>query len=208
VPPATGSISWSNSTQTASNTIYVSHLTVDNIDVDIFLALLKINDYLTIQDSNDSANFQQWIISSTPSVIYNSYLTFPVNLVSGTYSVPLNHPIILSIVSSGVIGPQGLQGFQGPTGSQGSQGDTGIQGPTGPQGLGTQGPTGPQGSSGANGSQGPTGPQGTSGLGSTGSQGPTGPQGSGPQGPTGPQGNIGPAGVSPATNLFNYYNFI
>jgi hypothetical protein len=200
--PTDGDILWNNATQISATSINVSHLTDDNIDIDIFLALLSQTEVITIQDQTASANFQKWTISGTPTNTNpgtsTSYWTLPVTLISsggtGTTGFPNNQLLLLALVN-GVTGPTGSTGPTGPTGAAST-----VAGPTGPTGtLGATGPTGPTGDAstvaGPTGSTGPTGP---TGAGST-SVGPTGPTGpgstiAGPTGAIGPTGSAGPTG--------------
>ena len=151
-PPTSNAIMWNNSIQINSTILYISHLTLDNIDIDVFLALIKSGDNLTIQDQNNSNNYQSWTVSGTPTIIPNNYVSVPVTYVTGGYSFSNGHDIILVPISIGIQGPQGFQGFQGNRGATGSTGATGPQGP-----QGNQGATGPQGNQGATGTQGPNG---------------------------------------------------
>ena len=223
VYPGNGYVVWDNVTQINSGNIYVSHLTDNSIDIDIYLALLAATQKITLQDRNASENYQTWQISSTTSNGSGPtrWTTLSVSLLTssgtGTSNFANDHEIFLA-VTAGIVGPTGPQGSQGPTGlvgatgpqgpsgptGSGATGATGATGPTGPQGdIGTTGATGPTGS-GATGPTGPqgdigatglTGPAGTGDTGATGATGPTGPQGEiGTSGPTGPQGNIGATG--------------
>ena len=98
-------------------------MTQDNIDIDVFLALIKSGDTLIIQDDNNSNNYQNWTVNGTPSIIPNNYVSFPVTYVGGGHSFPNNHNIILVPSSVGTPGPVG------PTGSNGATGATGATGP-------------------------------------------------------------------------------
>jgi hypothetical protein len=150
--------------------IYVSHLTDNDIDIDIFLALIAVGQQFTIQDQNNSSNYQIWSVSSITHNnvgMLTSYFDFGVSYVSSTGTGTGNfsdaHPLFLAI-TSGIVGPTGASGASvtGPTGANGSNGPTGWTGPS---------VTGPTGASGANGVTGPTGW--------------TGPSVTGPTGPTG-----------------------
>jgi len=124
---------WNNATQISSTILYVDHLTRDNVDIDVFLALIKTGDSIVIQDENNSNNYQKWTVSGTPTQTL-VYTSIPVTYVNGGYSFSNGQDIIFIPLSIGVQGPQGPQGFQGPTGSNGtngSQGNQGFQGPTG-----------------------------------------------------------------------------
>jgi len=151
--PGNGDILWNNATQTSATSINVSHLTDDNVDIDIFLALISQTEAITIQDQNSSANYQKWTISGTPTNTNpgaaNSYWTYPVTLISsggtGTTGFANNHPLFLALVN-GVVGATGPTGPTGPTGAASTTpGPTGSTGPTGPTGASTTGPTGPTG---------------------------------------------------------------
>jgi hypothetical protein len=141
-PPANSQIIWNNGTQINSTQLYVSHLTRDGIDIDVFLALIKNGDSLVIQDENNSNNYQKWTVNGTPTIISNNYVSIPVSYVEGGYSFSNGHDIIfvpLSIGIQGPIGPTGSIGSTGPTGNTGATGATGSQGIQGP--TGETGPT-------------------------------------------------------------------
>jgi hypothetical protein len=210
--PGDGFIIWNNIVQTSATQINVSHLTDNNEDIDVFLALLQQTEQILIQDQSVSANYQTWTISGTPTNINpgasNSYWTYPVTLTgsggTGTSGFANNLPLLLALVNGisgptgpiGPTGPTGATGPTGPTGATGPTGPTGATGPTGPTGpTGAIGPTGPTGSTGAIGPTGPTGPTGAQGI--VGPTGPTGPTGStGAIGPTGPTGSTGPNSIT------------
>ena len=168
---------WNNATQISATQININHLNDDNVDIDIFLALIKTSDVIFVQDKNNSGNYQKWTVSATPTMQVN-YIEIPVTLSTsagtGTTNFSNNHPIIVAIISTGIVGPTGATGPVGATGATGPQGvtgnagATGATGPTGP--IGATGPTGPTGPAGVTGSTGPTGV--------TGSTGPTGASGS------------------------------
>lgn len=134
-PPTTKEIRWNNATQINSTQLYISHLTRDNVDIDVFLSLISDNDSLIIQDENNSNNYQRWEVNGTPTIIPNDYVSVPVTYVGGGYTFSNGHDIILVPLSIGLQGPQGIQGPIGATGPTGATGSQGIQGPTGSNGL-------------------------------------------------------------------------
>lgn len=145
--PTNNHLGWDNATQTSSTALRVSHIDQDNQDDGVFLDLVNQGDILIIQDKNDSANYQKWEVTGTPT--YNpTWDNFPVTLLAsagtGATNFANNHAVLLIIISVGAVGPQGPQGIQG------------IQGPTGP--------TGPAGATGATGANGTNGTNGTNGL--------------------------------------------
>jgi hypothetical protein len=114
-PPSNSQIIWNDATQINSTIIYVDHITTDNIDIDVFLALIKTGDNIIIQDANDSTAYQKWTVSGTVSQTL-VYTTIPVTYVEGGHQYTNGENIIFIPLSIGISGPQGVQGFQGPTG--------------------------------------------------------------------------------------------
>jgi len=148
-PPASGEVRWDNSTQISSTNLYVSHLTSDNTDIDVFLALISNGDALIIQDEVNSDNNQRWTVNGTPSITPNNYVTIPVTYVNGGYTFSNDQSIIFAPLSIGAQGPQGPQGTTGNNGPTGATGSTGATGPTGSTGAtGSIGPTGATGATG------------------------------------------------------------
>jgi hypothetical protein len=202
--PGSGYLLWNNSTLLSATNIHISHLTDDNIDIDIFLALINLNDVLIIQDRNNSANYQKWQVNGTPTVHVNSYVEFPVALLdSGGSAITGNQAIFLAIVSTPVDGATGVQGASGATGF----GEQGIQGASGATGsAGTNGTNGATGLSGSNGTNGATGTAGVNGAtGSAGVNGATGTAGidgaTGTAGTNGTNGATGSSGTNGATGI-------
>jgi hypothetical protein len=203
--PGDGDLLWNTATQISATQISISHLTDDNIDVDIFLAQLKQTEILTIQSQTSSSNYQTWRINGTPTNTNpgasNSYWNYPVALVAsggtGTTNFSNGQALFVALVN-------GAEGATGPTGATGVgiTGATGVQGVTGPTGVtgatGLQGTTGPTGVTGATGVQGTTGPTGATGVGITGATGVAG--ATGVQGTTGPTGATG-VGITGATGV-------
>lgn len=138
--PGSGYIIWNNATQTAATTLHISHLTRNSIDIDYLLGLIKFGDTLLVQDSEDSADFQQWQVSSAITVVTNSYVQVPVTLVdsggNGSTGFSNNTDILVVLAVAGEIGPTGPTGpsVTGPTGAVGGTGPAGPTGATGPQG--------------------------------------------------------------------------
>lgn len=143
VPPASGDISYNNVTQISSTIIYLNNFTSDNYDIAAFLTALTAGYQFSIQDANNSANFQTWLVTSPPTA-NTGYYTISVSMVSsggtGTTNFPNNHAVILIVNRIGAQGPQGPQGqgvqtsyfIQGNQFSLGGSG-TGVQNITGLQ---------------------------------------------------------------------------
>jgi len=142
--PADGYLRWNNATQTSATSLYVNHLTSDNIDIDLFLAILKPEDKVYVQDANNSDNYQQFKVTGAPNTGVNTYVQIPVSYIgaggTGVTGFANNHNLVLITFASGVQGTTGLQGTIGTQGVVGLQGPQGTQGVQGIQGiLGTQG---------------------------------------------------------------------
>jgi hypothetical protein len=137
--------------------------------------LIKAGDFLIIQNSTDSTEYQKWEVTGDP-VEFSTYDQIPATYVEGGHIFSNNDAVFLAVVRLGVTGPQGPEGPQGPTGATGPEGPQGIQGEQGIQGIqGETGATGPEGPQGPTGATGPTGPTGATGA--TGETGATGPAG-------------------------------
>lgn len=106
--PGDGYMLWNNATQTSATALLFSHLTQDDLDIDIFLSFLATGDTIIIQDADDSGNFQEWEITGTPTNTNpgtaTSYWTAPVVLQSsggtGTTGFPNNHSLIAVIFTA------------------------------------------------------------------------------------------------------------
>ena len=204
--PGSGHILWNNAVHASATALDISFLTSTSVDITVFLGLLKDQDRLTIQDSDNSPSYQTWKVNGTPTK-YSTYIQVPVTLISsggeGSTSFGSEDQIILIISNVGNQGIQGSTGTQGITGAQGVQGIQGqaiqgIQGITGSQGIqGSAGAVGNQGIQGIQGTQGIQGIQGQAIQGTTGLTGPIGYQGvQGIQGTTGSQGTQGIQGIT------------
>ena len=62
--PGTGLLSWNNTSQLAATQLQINHIDQDNVDIDIFLALLNVGDSVIVQDRSDSNNYQAWVAVS------------------------------------------------------------------------------------------------------------------------------------------------
>jgi hypothetical protein len=136
--PTNTHLGWNNATQTSSTALRVSHIDQDNQDDQVFLDLVNQGDILIIQDKNDSANYQKWEVTGTPT--YNpTWDNFPVTLLAsagtGTTNFANNESLLLIIISVGAVGPQGPQGIQGIQGVPGVAGVNGINGTNGTNGI-------------------------------------------------------------------------
>lgn len=92
--PGNGDVRWDNATQASATQIAIDMVTDDGIDVTAFAGRVAAGDYLRIQDKDDAARFQNWLV--TASVVETGWLRLTVSPVtSGGGNLPNNHPIVL-----------------------------------------------------------------------------------------------------------------
>jgi hypothetical protein len=111
--PTSGKVIWNNTTQSSSTLLNVSHTDADTTDVSLFLDLIAQNDIIILQDENNSANYQKWQVSGSPTYA-TTYDSFPVTLIAsgglGTTNFSNNHSLIVVLINAGATGPQGPSG--------------------------------------------------------------------------------------------------
>jgi len=96
---------WNNATQASATWINLSHLTQDGVDIDLLLATLTPGQVLLLQDRNNSANYQRWLVSGATTNFNpgaaNSYWQVPVTLLAsggtGTTNFPNNHELLVML---------------------------------------------------------------------------------------------------------------
>jgi len=103
-PPADGFIYYNHPNQSLARIIYISHITDDSIDIEIFFSnLSQLND-VYIQQKSQSSNFIRYNISAPATIIAGSYISIPVYPTSyggtGETSFGVNEPILLSFFTN------------------------------------------------------------------------------------------------------------
>ena len=118
-PPPSGFIRYNNIVQDNATEIYISHLTRDNIDIDVFFNQITIITEVYIQDQNSSTDFIQYNVVATPSITPNSYVTLSVSKRSsngtGSSQFPNGHNILLSFFTNGIEVDGRLTALEGKT---------------------------------------------------------------------------------------------
>jgi hypothetical protein len=103
-PPSSGNIGYNNAVQASATIVYISHLTRDSIDVEVFYNQVNQLNDLYIQDQNSSINFIKYNITGTPTPIPNSYIAIPVVMESyggtGNTSFGPTHNVLLAFFSN------------------------------------------------------------------------------------------------------------
>jgi hypothetical protein len=123
--PGNTNIIWNNATQTSATQINISHLDRNNIDIDVFLALIQSGSTIIIQDANDSANYQRWTFGTGVEAAPNSYWEFPATYIDGGYSFTNGHNILV-IIAQQPVTTSGTSGSSGTSGANGATGATGA----------------------------------------------------------------------------------
>jgi hypothetical protein len=115
--PTHGHLIWNNTTQISATSLHVSHIDADDTDESIFLSLVADNDIIILQDRDNSANYQKWEVSGTPTYLA-TYDNFPVTLIAsggtGTTNFANNHNLIVVLVNAGATGPSGVISVTAP----------------------------------------------------------------------------------------------
>ena len=103
-PPLAGDVGYNNAVQSLATLVYISHLTRDNIDIEVFYNQVNQLNDLYIQDQNNSINFIKYNITGLPSPVINSYTAIPVLAVSsggtGATSFGSTHNVLLAFFSN------------------------------------------------------------------------------------------------------------
>jgi hypothetical protein len=76
-PPTSGHILINNDDPSLASYVYISNLTGDGTDVSTFLAALKVNDKIYIQNQGDASNYYQFNIAAVPEPAVD-YVAFQV----------------------------------------------------------------------------------------------------------------------------------
>jgi hypothetical protein len=77
-PPAGGDLGYNNAVQASATKVYISHLTQDVIDVEVFFKQINQLSDLYIQDKENSTNWIKYNITALPTLNIGSYLEVPV----------------------------------------------------------------------------------------------------------------------------------
>jgi len=117
--PTAGKVTWDNATQASSTHLYVNKDDDQGTDLKVFFDLVASGDTLLLQDQSDSANFQLWTVTATPTYT-SGVFDFTVSLTSsggtGTTNLPNNHQVFLYTKRAAVPAiPTGQIAFGGTT---------------------------------------------------------------------------------------------
>jgi hypothetical protein len=112
-PASSGRVEYNNATQASATSLFINQVTNGGVDIDVLFTNLDTGAVIYIQDKDDSANYQIWEVSSTPSFASATW-TIPVTLNTsggtGTTNIPNNQEVFLAVQMFGggggdVVGP-------------------------------------------------------------------------------------------------------
>ena len=108
-PPSDGYIVWNNASQISATHLFISMMSVDNIDLDLIWYSAVVNNKILIQDRNNSDNMQTWKITAITAGSHTlGYWDFAVTLVSstgvGTTGFSNNHELSVYLAQHGFSG--------------------------------------------------------------------------------------------------------
>lgn len=105
-PIPNGDVKYNNSNQSLATIVYISHITRDLVDVEIFFNNISSLNFLYIQDQNSSINFIKYDITASPTILPNNYISIPVLAVSsggtGSTSFGSGHNILVAIFTNSI----------------------------------------------------------------------------------------------------------
>jgi hypothetical protein len=104
--PAVGNITYNNAVQSLATIIYISHISRDNIDIEVFFSQISTLTDVYIQDQSLSENYIQYNITGTPVITINAQVAIPVTVRTsagtGTTNFPNQHNLLLSFFTNAI----------------------------------------------------------------------------------------------------------
>lgn len=104
--PLSGDITYNNAVQSLATIIYISHLSRDNTDIEVFYSQLSTLSDVYIQDQSLSENYIQYNITGTPIITVNAQIQIPVAVRTsggtGTTNFPNQHNVLLSFFTNAI----------------------------------------------------------------------------------------------------------
>jgi hypothetical protein len=104
--PLPGDITYNNAVQSLATIIYISHISRDNIDIEVFFSQISTLTDVYIQDQSLSENYIQYNITGTPVITINAQVAIPVTVRTsagtGTTNFPNQHNLLLSFFTNAI----------------------------------------------------------------------------------------------------------
>lgn len=98
--PGSGKIRLNAATWAAATNAYIDTISDGGVDVSAFMALLKANDALIIQDRDDATKYGRFTLSGAP-VNNSGWFTLPLTHISSAGAVPNNNEKLAVILFYG-----------------------------------------------------------------------------------------------------------
>jgi hypothetical protein len=119
ISPGAGQITYNNANQSLATVVYISHITRDNIDIEVYFKQLSTLNEVYIQDQNLSENFIQYNITGTPTITVNNKVAIPVQVRisggDGALTFGPNHPVLISFFTNAVEADIRISAVEGKT---------------------------------------------------------------------------------------------
>jgi hypothetical protein len=92
--PGPGRIRWNSTTQSAATELYLDTITDDGTDIDNYIDLIPVGSMLYVQDKDDAANVQKWLITGiTHNVGWSTFAASSLSFSGG--NLPNNHAVVV-----------------------------------------------------------------------------------------------------------------
>ena len=102
--PVSGEVIINSVSNTTATIVYISHVTRDNIDVEVFWKFVNTLTELYLQDQSLSTNYIQYNITAAPTIIVGNKIAIPVAVVNsagtGATSFGAGHNILVSFFTN------------------------------------------------------------------------------------------------------------
>jgi hypothetical protein len=120
--PVSGEVIINSLANTTATIVYISHVTRDNIDVEVFWKFVNTLTELYLQDQNLSSNYIQYNIIAAPTITVGNKIAIPVSVVNssgtGSTSFGLGHNILVSYFTNNLEVDTRLSALETKTQSQ------------------------------------------------------------------------------------------
>jgi len=101
--PPNGYITYNSSTQSEATIIYISHITRDNVDIEVFFKQITTITEVYVQDENNSGLFIQYSVAGTPIITLGAQVEIPVLVNSqGTNGFSNGQNVFISFFTNGI----------------------------------------------------------------------------------------------------------
>jgi hypothetical protein len=126
--PGDGKIIWSSASQISSGVLNIDIVDQGGGDVSLGLSALNTGDEVYMQDLDDAANFQQWLVGSvvTQPGYFQIGVVFDSAGGTGATNFPDGTELAFRVTRPGPVGPAGPPGPAGPAGPAGPPGAGGF----------------------------------------------------------------------------------